>query len=119
MTTRLRLFAYHVIGAVSMCGTLLVVAPPLAPSAVGFSVVYLAMLAVLYTAGRLVGMDRRHSAIRWAGYAWGCAVLWVAMSAIQLDAGVVALGLSLVSLWPRRITVRGRGPRVPASIDAA
>ncbi len=48
MTTRLRLFAYHAIAAVSLCGTLLAVAPPLAPMAVGFSAVYLAMLAVLY-----------------------------------------------------------------------
>lgn len=105
MTTRLRLYAYHVIGAVSFCGVLLVVAPPLAPMAIGFCVVYLAMLAVLYVAGRMCRTGRM--LIHWrALFAfWGCVVIWLGMTALDPSAGVLALLLSVVSLWPRRMTV--------------
>ena len=106
MTTRLRLYAYHAIAAVSLCGTLLAVAPPLAPTAVGFSAVYLAMLAVLYVAGRLAGMGRRGALVRWLAFMVGLiAVIWLPMTALDPSAGVFALLLGVVSLWPRRLAV--------------
>lgn len=103
MTTRLRLFAYHAIGAVSLCGTLLAVAPALAPVAVGFSAVYLAVLAVLYVAGRLAGMGKRGAGLRVPAMLFGCVVLWLTMTALDPAAGVFALLLAFVSLWPRRL----------------
>lgn len=105
MTTRLKLYAYHVIGLVSLCGTLLVVAPPLAPMAVGFSAIYLAMLAVLYLVGRAIRTGKWHWPYRAVATFWGCIVLWLGMSALDPGAGVLALMLGLISLWPRRMAV--------------
>lgn len=103
MTTRTRLFAYHVIGVVSVVWTLYLVNPPLATASLGFAVVYLSVLAVLYLAGWAAGMHRRGAWLRSAALAGGVVALWLSMTAIDPGAGVFALLLAPVSLWPRRL----------------
>jgi hypothetical protein len=104
MTTRTRLYTLHVIGAVAMSGTLLAVAPPLAPLVVGFWAVYLAMLGALYLVGWLCRTGGMHMVWRALFAFWGCVVMWLGMSALDLNAGVLALLLSVISLWPRRLS---------------
>lgn len=99
MTTRTRLFAYHVIGAASVVGTLLVINPSMAALPLGFAVVYLGVLAVLYLAGWLITLRRG----RWAAAVLGCLILWLSMTAIDPGAGVFAILLAPISLWPRRL----------------
>lgn len=103
MTTRTKLYALHVIGAVAMSGTLLSVAPPLAPLVVGFWTVYLAALGALYLVGWMCQVHRMHWPWRALAAFWGCVAMWLCMSALDPGAGVVALLLSIVSLWPRRM----------------
>jgi hypothetical protein len=103
MTTRTKLYALHVIGAVAMSGTLLAVAPPLVSTVVGFWAVYLAMLGALYLVGWLLKAGRWGTGLRVPAMLFGCVVLWLGMTALDPAAGVMALLLSVVSLWPRKL----------------
>jgi len=100
--TRKRLYLLHVTAAVGFCGTLLYVAPPLAPAAVGFCAVYLAAVGLMYLLGWFVGADRLNIGWRFLLAFWGCVVLWIGMTGLDPWAGVAALFLAPISLWPRR-----------------
>lgn len=103
MITRRRLFVYHVIGMIAFVGTLATVSPALATLPAAFFLVYLAMLAGLYFLGWMAGTRRQPVWLHLSALVLGVAVLWIGMTAIGgPDAGVAALALSIVSLWPRR-----------------
>ena len=101
MTTRKRLWFYHFCLFAGMGGTLLATAPGLAPAVIMFGLLYMTGLTVLYVAGWLT-TARRH---RWPAAILGMVVLWLGMTAVAGPGpGVFALLLSVVSLWPRRLT---------------
>lgn len=102
--TRRRLFAYHTIGLSAFSGMLMLVAPPLAAEAVGFSVVYLAVMVVALTIGW--GLGFRNIWPRLIGMvfmAWFCMGLFTAMGSPGI--GVVAMVLAVFTYWPRRMWV--------------
>lgn len=104
MTTRTRLYLYHLIGAASVVGTLLAVNPALAALPLGFAAVYLGGLLVLYMAGWMVGIHRARGWLRWTAMLVGCYAMLALLGMIGgIDAGVIALLLAPVSLWPRRM----------------
>lgn len=101
MTTRKRLYLYHLCGLVGFSGTLLAVAPPLAAVAVGFSAVYLTLLAVLYFLAWLVKLGRRPAWLRAAFMTVMAAGALVVFSGLGgIDAGLAAVLLSVLSFWP-------------------
>lgn len=109
MITRRVLLFYHVCGFGGLSGTLLATAPALAPPVIAFSVVYLVLLAVFYVAGWLAGMGAYSRRVRWPAAILGAVVLWLTVTtAIGPGPGVFALLLSVVSLWPRRLTPASR-----------
>lgn len=102
MTSRRALVLYHLLAAASVVGTLMAVNPAPAALPLGFAVIYLGVLFLLYFLGWVVRVERWPHG-RWALAALGCAVLWLSMTAINPGAGVIALLLAPVSLWPRTI----------------
>lgn len=104
--TRRRLFFYHAAGLSGFTGMTALAAPPLLAETLGFSVVYLAIMIMAYTIGwacgfvsiwpRLVGM---------VFMAWLCFGIFTGLGSPLL--GVMALVLSVVTYWPRRLWTHG------------
>lgn len=105
MITRKRLWFYHLCLFAGMGGTLLSTAPGLAPAVIMFGLLYMTGLTVLLVTGWLTGTQLARARVRWPAAILGMVVLWLGMTAVAGPGpGVFALLLSVVSLWPRRIT---------------
>lgn len=105
MITRKRLWFYHFCFFAGMGGMLLATVPGLAPAVIMFGLLYMTGLTVLLVTGWLTGTQLARARVRWPAAILGMVALWLGMTAVAGPGpGVFALLLSVVSLWPRRIT---------------
>ena len=104
MTTRKRLVFYHLCLFAGMGGTLLTVAPALAPPVIVWGCLYLAGLVPLYLLGYWLRLGQAAMRRRALLAILGMVALWLAMTVIAGHGpGVFAMLLSVWSLWPRRM----------------
>lgn len=109
MTTRLRLFGYHIAGALGFCGTLGVTAPDLlTPGLVGFAATYIPMVGLLLpfdwlawvTVGRRQVRPRAHRVVTCVGAAALMAGLFYALGGPEAaSAGGLCALVSFAPWW--------------------
>jgi len=103
--TRKKLLAYHVIFFTAVTGTLMITAPPLAATPLGFGVIYCGVLAAGLILGWTIGA--RSTWVRALGMVFMMCVSFGVLGLIGGgEAALAALVLSVVSYWPRRMGAR-------------